>query len=159
MKAVVHVIATVAVLDVHVVGVSPAEWPGINEGEPVAAIVKAPIIVVAPADMKTVPVAKAGFVALVGNAAMLVATFDASGRLCLLRARLAPSGIALRRVSDRMRLLLPLGRAACCCGCWAGLACCVCCCRGAGLACRCCCGAGLACCWAGLASCGCPLCA
>jgi len=40
---------------------------------------------------------------------MLVATFDASGRLCLLRARLAPSGIALRRVSDRMRLLLPLG--------------------------------------------------
>ena len=109
MKAVVHVIATVAVLDVHVIGVSPTEWPGINEGEPVAAIVKAPIIVVAPADMETVPVAKASFVALVGNAAMLVATLDASGRLCLLLARLAPSGIALRRASDRMRLLLPLG--------------------------------------------------
>ena len=109
MKAVVHVVATVAVLDVHVVGVSPAEWPGIDEGEPVAAVVKAPIIVVAAADMETVPVAKTRLVALVGNAAMLVASFDASGRLCLLRARLAPSGIALRRAGDRMRLLLPLG--------------------------------------------------
>jgi len=109
--------------------------------------------------MKTVPVAKAGFVALVGNAAMLVATFDASGRLCLLRARLAPSGIALRRVSDRMRLLLPLGTCRLLLWLLGGPGCCVCCCRGAGLACRCCCGAGLACCWAGLASCGCPLCA
>jgi hypothetical protein len=59
--------------------------------------------------MEAVPVAKASFVALVGNATMLVATFDASGRLCLQRARLAPPGIALRRASDRIRLLLPLG--------------------------------------------------
>lgn len=107
MKAVVHVVrAVIAVLDVHVIGVAPVEWPGIDEAEPVAAIVEAPMVVIAPADMKTVPVAEVRCVVLVGNATMSVATFDVTGRLGLRRARWAVSGIALRRASDRARLWL-----------------------------------------------------
>jgi len=47
-------------------------------------------------------------------------------RAAAVLAARAPGAVrdALRRVSDRMRLLLPLGRAACCCGC--GRACLLC---------------------------------
>jgi len=104
MNPVVHVVAAVVVLDVHVVRVAPVEWPGIDESEPVAAIVETPMIVVAAVDVKAVPVAKMRLVVLVGNA--IVATFDATSRLGRLRLRLASLGIALGRVRDRMRLLL-----------------------------------------------------
>lgn len=74
LTPVVHVVATIVVFDVNVVGVAPADRPRINESKCVATIFKAPMFVVPPAYVEPVPTAKVGGVMVVGNTTMLVAT-------------------------------------------------------------------------------------
>ncbi len=38
---VVHIVAAIDVIDVEVIGVVPANWPGINETKPIAAVLEA----------------------------------------------------------------------------------------------------------------------
>jgi hypothetical protein len=74
LHTVVHVVAAIAVLDVDVVGIAPADWPGIDEPKRVATILKAPMLVVASANVEPVPTAKMGGVAFVRDATVLIAT-------------------------------------------------------------------------------------
>ena len=71
MKAVVHVIAIIAVDDVYVIRVAPADWPRIDESERIATIPEAPVVVVAPVDMEAVLTAESAGVVRIGNASML----------------------------------------------------------------------------------------
>ena len=71
MKAVVHVIAIIAVDDVYVIRVAPADWPRIDKSERIATIPEAPVVVVAPVDMEAVLTAESAGVVRIGNASML----------------------------------------------------------------------------------------
>jgi len=106
MNTVVHVIATIGVLDVDIVRVAPTDRPGIDESERVATVLKTTMIVVAPVDVEAVPAAKVGGVVVVGNATVLVAAATASTGWLLLRAHQVPSRVALRCAIYRMCLLL-----------------------------------------------------
>lgn len=92
---VVHVIASVAVYNVNIVGIAPIDWPRVDETERVAAIIETPAVVLASADVEAVPTAKTGSVVAVGDAAMLALPSGSNCRVCRLDLRLAPSRIAL----------------------------------------------------------------
>jgi hypothetical protein len=74
MKTVVHVIAAIDIVDVNVIRVVPTHRPRVNEPERIAAVLEAPIVVVASVDVEAVAAAKAGAVMVVRNAAMIVTT-------------------------------------------------------------------------------------
>jgi hypothetical protein len=95
MKTVVHVIAAIDVVDVHIIRVVPTYRPRVNEPERIAAVLEAPIIVVASVDMEAVAAAKTGAVMVVRNAAMIVTTAVSSVTLWLLGALLVLSGVTL----------------------------------------------------------------
>ena len=80
MKPVVHVVAAVVVLDVHIVRVAPIDWPWIDESERVPAILKASLIVITVVDVKAVLAAKPAGVVSIRNAAMLAFAPDMRSR-------------------------------------------------------------------------------
>ena len=73
MITVVHIVAIIGVDDVDVVRVAPTDRPGIDESECIAAILKAPMVVVASVHVEAVLTTKSGCVVRVGNAAMVIA--------------------------------------------------------------------------------------
>src|SRR5208283_4337164 len=68
---VVHVVATIDVIDVEGVGVVPIGRPGINESKPIAAVLEAGISADHNwvAHVEAVPIAKVGAESIVGDAA------------------------------------------------------------------------------------------
>ena len=73
MYDVVHVIRTVLVHYVNVIGIAPANGPGVNEAEGIAAIVEAVIVVVALVDVEMMPAAETGAVMRLRNATVSAA--------------------------------------------------------------------------------------
>ena len=71
MDGVAHVVATVVVNDVNVIGVEPTYWPRVNEPERIAAVAEAMMIEFALADMEVMSAAKTGLVVGVRNTTMI----------------------------------------------------------------------------------------
>jgi len=80
MNAVVHVIAVIGVDDVDIIRVTPLDGPGIDKSKRVTAILKSPMILVAPIDVEAVLASKSVGVVLVGNATMVLAAHAMSWR-------------------------------------------------------------------------------
>jgi len=70
MNRVVHVITTIYVQDVNVIGITPTDRPRIDEPERVAAILEAPMLVIALANVESVLATKTGGVMVVRNTTM-----------------------------------------------------------------------------------------
>ena len=81
MDNVIHVVSAVIVNDVNVIRVTPTNRPRVNEPERIAAVVEAPMIVVASVDMEIMPAAKTGAVVVVRNTTMIAATRVSTVRL------------------------------------------------------------------------------
>ena len=71
MDHVIHKVDAIVVNDVNIVRVIPTHRPWVNEPERIAAVLEAPIIVVALVYMEVVSTAKAGPVVLVRNATVI----------------------------------------------------------------------------------------